>query len=486
MTTVNTGAEYAFSAPDTRNETFEPEGYGPFLVERADLVDEILRRANPKFSIHINGCRGAGKTTLLVQLGEKLRLRNKEVYFFDSATDLNRESSITFVRELVRSKREAFILVDETQSNVDAAPFFILLKNKVGHRITTIGAGIPEFRTASSKFTHKIGTERLFLGSPDVLESEGVIRYFSSNAMVADAQKIRDLLIYLRSYVGGHIYPLMWLAERLVPRLERESVAQVTEYFTSPEFRQEENFKLMSERIIPDVSATDIRPLLYKNKDEHALRDLRRKGICDGDNKILSQLVFESILAELRPTTGLPTLLNGGREGIQQLFRYSLPVLSWTQYDTHGGPVEDALTFEMLVILAGVQRLQTRLFNPKLISAGTAGRKPDIYFNSIVDSFVECVLTTGNNTNERKKLDEHISRFYWEKYQDPLQHAPPAYYQIGQSDFAILNYQNFGTVPLQPLDPFFQGAIFDQRVFTFLMPRKEVYLGNTLIAAPNG
>lgn len=102
------------------------------------------------------------------------------------------------------------------------------------------------------------------------------------------------------------------------------------------------------------------------NRDENALRDLRRKGICSGDNRILSQLLLETILAELRPTTRLPTLLNRGRKGVQHLFSYSLPVLSWAQYDPYGGPVEDALTVEMLVILAGVQHLQPRLFNPKL------------------------------------------------------------------------------------------------------------------------
>jgi hypothetical protein len=104
--------------------------------------------------------------------------------------------------------------------------------------------------------------------------------------------------------------------------------------------------------------------------------------------------------------------------------------------------------------------------------------------NSTIYCYVECVLTTGNNQSERKKLDEHISRFYWEEYKDPTKHAAPAYYQIGQSGCAILNYQNFGTQPIQPFDPFFQGVIFEQRVFTFLMNTKEVYLGSRLIGGP--
>jgi hypothetical protein len=112
------------------------------------------------------------------------------------------------------------------------------------------------------------------------------------------------------------------------------------------------------------------------------------------------------------------------------------------------------------------------------------GRKPNLYLNNTIDSYVECVLTTANNNSERKKLDEHISRFYWQKYEEhPIIHSPPsAYYQIGNAaNFAILNYQETGTQPLQPYMQFFQGQIFAEKVFTFLMSTKEVYKGNERI-----
>ena len=35
---------------------------------------------------------------------------------------------------------------------------------------------------------------------------------------------------------------------------------------------------------------------------------------------------------------------------------------------------------------------------------------------------------------------------------------------------------------LRPLDQQFQGQIFAERVFTFLMKTKELYLGNSLLA----
>ena len=153
--------------------------------------------------------------------------------------------------------------------------------------------------------------------------------------------------------------------------------------------------------------------------------------------------------------------------------------MQWQQYQSHGGPIEDALTFELLVMLSRVSSLDTRLFNPKLVNYN-AGRKPDLYLNTTVGSYVECVLTTANSNSERKKLDEHISRFYWEDYSNPSKHKDPPYYQTNGADFAVLNFQNYGDEPMEPFDDYFR-AIYDERVFTFVMPTKCLYRGNDLL-----
>ena len=199
--------EYAFNPNSKRWDTFQHKGFGPFVVQRVDLVGFIVDRATPLCSIHINGCKGSGKTTLLHQVGAKIlskaNLDGKEVevYFFESASDFNRESVISFIRELATSGRKAYILVDETQNNVTASVFTLLLKNSEGHGITTIGAGVPEFQTVSGKFRKKIGMDQLFIKSHEVLEQEGIIKYFSKGATEAEYVQIDILLEYLRSYV---------------------------------------------------------------------------------------------------------------------------------------------------------------------------------------------------------------------------------------------------------------------------------------------
>ena len=69
----------------------------------------------------------------------------------------------------------------------------------------------------------------------------------------------------------------------------------------------------MVDRILPTVAETDIRPLLYKNPDPHALYDLRRMGFCDKENRIISQLLFQEFIARLSPSATFPQSIGGWR-----------------------------------------------------------------------------------------------------------------------------------------------------------------------------
>ena len=366
--------------------------------------------------------------------------------------------------------------------NPNAGLFTLLLKNNMRHKITTIGAGVPEFPAVSGSFKHRITMDRLFV-TEAMLSTEGIIDYFASPFPMSNPKRdeIAKLLKFLRTHVGGHIYPLMSLAEQLIPLIcdNGASVDQTIGHFESVEFRGQQQFSDLTLRILPDVTVADVRPLLYKIRDPQILKDLQKKGFCDVHGKIVSPFLFEAFIqaqrGECSTANAVTGTLNSGIEGIRQLLCHALPGLNWDQYTAHGGPIEDALTFELMLGLTVFSRLGTCLFNPKLINARTAARKPDLYLNSTVDSYVECVLTTGSNATERKNLDEHISRFYRRSDGSP-------YYNIGNSNFAILNYQERGSTPLEPHDPAYQGQIFNERVFTFIMATTEVYRGNARIA----
>ena len=463
------------------NPSFEDVGFGPFLVERRELLDEILRTAGPKRSVHISGCKGAGKTIVLVRLGQILTANRKLVYYFDNAALFLESETRWGIRALVGSNQEAYILVDETQNNPGADVWTPLLKNTAGHKITTIGAGVPKFSSMSGSFKTKITADRLFLSS-GMLVSENVVQYFSSDATTqGQKDQIKLLLEHIRSYVGGHIYPMMFLAEQLVPAiLAGDTAENQVHYLHSSDFRHQQEFIEMVERIVPEINLQVFRALLTTNPDPSSLTELQQHGLIDQDNAVISQLLFDEYVKSRTGNAVLHDHLAHGIPGVQQLLKFALPNIQWQQYQLHGGPIEDALSFELLLALSHVSALDTRLFNPKLVNYN-AGRKPDLYVNTTVGSYVECALTTANTATERKKLDEHISRFYWEDYHDSSKHMAPPYYRIGNAEFAVLNFQNYGDEPMEPFDDFFRGDIYNERVFTFVMTTKCLYRGNQLL-----
>jgi len=159
-------------------------------------------------------------------------------------------------------------------------------------------------------------------------------------------------------------------------------------------------------------------------------------------------------------------------KGIEQVLRFGLPRIKWEDYTSHGGPVESALTFELLYIVSTLKQIDVRLFDPKLVDAGTSGRRPDMFLNSVVMSYVEALLSRGNNAEAKKGLDEHISRFY----ESPNNGSEPHYKLQDGHDFAVLHFQNWGSEPLKPSDKWTQA--FGERVFTYIMPTRQLFRGD--------
>jgi hypothetical protein len=491
-----TEIDYSFKSPVTRNIKFMPHGYGPFLVKRSELVDQIIGQATPLSSVHLSGCRAAGKTTMLQEIGTNLLSRGERVFFFNSSKLLDHRDVYLLITNLIRSGKKAYVLVDETQANHEAALFVDLLKSTEYHQVTTIAAGISTNATTSYQFTHRYQTSDLFLTTDQSLVDEGVVEYFHrgvhDNGIKA---QILILLKHIRFYVGGHIYPLLWLAEKLVPKLVPSgpgtdvlTAAQAKTLMESSDFTHAVDIQQMVDRILPS-DTTDIRCLFYNKLDADARALLRRKGVCNDVDQVLSYLLLQSIVSKTIPLASVSALteaLKPGLEGVTQLLTFALPCLDWSMYNAFGGPTEDALTHELIVTFYQVASLSAKLFNPKLVDAGTAARRPDMFLNTIVNSFVECVLAAANNNSTVLDIERHMRRF--------LGDSPR--YNIGNRDYAVLIYQDYGQEPislmylddpaqgLQMTAPLRQAMELDYqtRVYTFLMQTGAVYLGNQLVA----
>ena len=246
----------------------------------------------------------------------------------------------------------------------------------------------------------------------------------------------------------------------------------------SKNFRNTEDFKDLSSRITPSFDDVDIRAISYPRHHQliPAVHELKWRGFCDENGKVVSMLLLDLYLSETGAEGSVAplTTLQAGVSGVQDLLCWGAPRMDWSNYDAHVGAVEDALTFELLREVACVEPLGVMLFNPKLVMAGKASRRPDIYFGSTVHCYVECVLTKANTATARKDVEEHILRFFSGS-------NSKAHYEIQDADFAILHYQDWGNAPMQ-LEDATCAQCFNERVFTFLMTTKQLYLGNTLIS----
>ena len=458
---------------------FDGNGFGPFTVERKELrstiVVDLCKGNGWKGTVHISSAKGSGKTTLLQLIGEDLLNGGETVYFFRNSRVLDSVLHEIEALDEALDKRVIF-LVDESQESVGSHAFTFLLK--CAKKITTIGAGVPAYKSISGNFRTPRNTPDLFLNQAD-LKKEGVLDYFVGGDTQSEAE-VSKWLSHLCWHTGGHVYPLMRLSELLVPKIKKEdgmSAEECISFYESLDFRKTTEFQEVCQRILPDIETYDIMQLFNKNKnrDYQAQRRLQRAGFCNQNGKIISNLLIEAHFASMGTEVDVITDLQKGVKGIQQLLRIGLPHIEWDQYEGHGGAIEDCLTFELMLAVRARVHHSTQLFCPALVEAGHRARKPDMFFNSVVNSYVEALLTHGNTSKSRTSLDEHISRFY-----KPQEDKDP-YYKLQQGrDFAILHFQNWGgDHPLQP-NATLQDA-FQERVFTFIMPTKALFLGNTRI-----
>jgi hypothetical protein len=436
----------------------------------------------------MNACKGAGKTQLLHLIAEDLVTTFETVYFFPNSRLLDAHALAELEALDKKLQKRVFVLIDETEANVASPAFTFLLKGGEhgAKNIVTIGAGVGEYESVSEDFSHRLQTEELFLDE-EALEAEGVIEYFASDGTCRAS--VESILVHLRSYCGGHMYPLMALAELILPTIKTGmSGEDAIAYFESTAILSPEFAKVV-QRVSPKVQYKDVLQLFRtQGCDQDAILRLARAGFCTRQGKLVSQLLLNAHLANLPVGQRVGATLAEGLQGVKQILLFGLPKLDLDSYDTHGGPVEDAITLELIHEVTPLV-LSKKLFQPKLVDAGTPGRRPDMYFNTTVDSYVEALLLESSSVSALDKYDDHIRDFFEPQPLTPKQikrnknlSASPHYKLSEGQDWAIVNYQTFGTIPQKPSEKWHD--VFEERIFTFLMPSKEIFQGSNRIHPP--
>ena len=475
-------ADFKFVKNRTRQPHFVNDGFGPFTLERTELRRRIIEHARSGLNgrdgaVHITSCRASGKTTLLHMVGEDLLDAGETVYYFYHSGLLNLVlGEISTLDD--KLTRRVFFLVDETQVNPECPAFNFLLK--IAKNIVTIGTGLPHSPSSTAHFPLRLKTSDLLLKDED-LKKEGVFEYFVGDHTASKVQ-VCELVSYLLRETGGSVHPLMRLAELLVTAVKNGATAKdQIEHYGSRRFRESKEFQSMCSRILPSLDGIDVLQFLCSGAraDIRSKDKLVKAGFTDNDGKVLSYLLFEAYMASFGTKTIFLRDLREGVDGMEQILRFGLPRMQWTQYDEHYGPIEDSLTVELLRAITELQQVGCSLYNPRLVCADESTKRPDMFFNDVVKTYVEALLTKVYNKDARRQLDDRISRFH--KPENPK----AAWYKIQEGrHWAVLNFQMFCAPPVEPLQSSHQ-EVFEQHVFTFIMPTKQIFRGRKCIDSGN-
>jgi hypothetical protein len=260
----------------------------------------------------MNACKGAGKTQLLHLIAEDLVTVGETVYFFPNSRQLDAHALVELEALDKKVQKRVFVLIDETEANVASPAFTFLLKGGEhgAKNIVTIGAGVGEYESVSEDFSNRLQTEELFLDE-EALVAEGVVDYFASDGTCRAS--VESILVHLRSYCGGHIYPLMALAELILPTIKTGmSGEDAIAYFESTAILSSEFAKVVR-RVSPKVQYKDVLKLFRtQGCDQDAILRLARAGFCTRQGKLISKLLLNAHLANLPVGQRIGAALAGG------------------------------------------------------------------------------------------------------------------------------------------------------------------------------
>jgi hypothetical protein len=198
-------------------ERFPLNGIGTVLLNRTGFINRIadLILETTSSSYYFRAPRGSGKSVFLQLLGKELERRGQIVYLIKHAGKLEKFDENQLIKLV--DGRNVILLIDEVHRNFESDKWDYLLKEN--HNITTVGVGIPYLNDVSPSFQEKYEPHDFFLTDEDL--SNDIISYFSSLIGSSNESEVKDTLLYLLSYSGGHCYPFLKIAEYLFSQHSR-------------------------------------------------------------------------------------------------------------------------------------------------------------------------------------------------------------------------------------------------------------------------
>jgi len=467
---------FVYSMENTMN--FPESDGGKVIFKREWLIKDIadmalIKHKDGKYnSYYWRAPMGSGKSVFLYLMGKELQDRGCDVYFIVSP------KMETFKGEYFRQLAEnagdkiVVLLIDEVQNNIFSVHWNDLLKGRRPSNLLVLGVGIPRLAPASPHFGQKFPKEAelfpMFLTAKDIPE---VVALFCKESSQPE-EVVTKLCEQVLAFTNGHLFPFVTIIEHMLDAKIKVNLSDISPYLSSEEFRKSGAYESIKSRCSFLSENLESAMNILKNVGtEGDFANSEKLGIIH-NGAFISPFVMNEVFLKMQCDNEVEAIKLDESKGIEscttQLICAGLRYIRDNDFsDIKIGKVavENAISMKWGSNVKHALPNVMMYFQARTVYEyhGGPGAKPliDFVFNGRLNLGVEVAVNLNANG-----IKEHVQRF-------------DDKYKLLKENGVVLHIDTKRSQPVlvQSLDndP-------NDRIYTFLTSRNELYRGSELVA----
>ena len=467
---------FVYSMENTMN--FPESDGGKVIFKREWLIKDIadmalIKHKDGKYnSYYWRAPMGSGKSVFLYLMGKELQDRGCDVYFIVSP------KMETFKGEYFRQLAEnagdkiVVLLIDEVQNNIFSVHWNDLLKGRRPSNLLVLGVGIPRLAPASPHFGQKFPKEAelfpMFLTAKDIPE---VVALFCKESSQPE-EVVTKLCEQVLAFTNGHLFPFVTIIEHMLDAKIKVNLSDISPYLSSEEFRESGAYESIKSRCSFLSENLESATNILKNVGtEGDFANSEKLGIIH-NGAFISPFVMNEVFLKMQCDNEVEAIKLDESKGIEscttQLICAGLRYIrdnDFSDIKICKVAVENAISMKWGSNVKHALPNVMMYFQARTVYEyhGGPGAKPliDFVFNGRLNLGVEVAVNLNANG-----IKEHVQRF-------------DDKYKLLKENGVVLHIDTKRSQPVlvQSLDndP-------NDRIYTFLTSRNELYRGSELVA----
>ena len=415
---------------------------------------------------------GSGKTVFLYLIGKELQDRGCDVYFIVSPDMELLEKK--YFHQLAKNAGDKIVvlLIDEVQNNIFSFHWNDLLKGRRPSNLLVLGVGIPRLAPASPHFGQKFPEDAelfpMFLTAKDIPEVVALFCKESSQPEEVVTKLCEQVLVH----TNGHLFPFVAIMEHVLDAKIKVNLSDISPYLSSQEFRNSEAYKIIKSRC--SFLSENLESAMNILKNVGTVGDFaysEKLGIIH-NGAFISPFVMNEVFLKMRRDNEVEAIKLDESKGIESCTTQLICAgLRYLRDNDFRDIKNDKLAVENAISMKWGSNVRHALpsvmmyFQARTIYEyrGGPGAIPliDFVFNGRLNLGVEVAFNLNANG-----IKEHVQRF-------------DDKYKLLKENGVVLHIDTRRSQPVlvQSLD-----NDSNDRIYTFLTSRNELYRGSELVA----